>query len=94
MRKFLPIVLAFLMSVVVSAKEIKRPTSFNYLRAEEAVDNGDVEEALQYLQKELADNPKNGYAYFRMAWIFLQKDENGQALTNIEKALKLLPKKD
>lgn len=90
----MPVVLALFFSIVMSAKDIKRPDSFNYLRAEEAIENGDYDEALQYLQKELAENPKNGYAHFRVAWIYLNKNENGQALSSVDKALKFLPKKD
>lgn len=86
--------LVLLLAFAMYAKDIKRPNSYNYMRAEEAVNNGNLDEALDYLQKELADNPKNGYAYFRTAWIFLQKGENGNALSNVEKALKFLPKKD
>lgn len=86
--------LVLLLAFAMYAKDIKRPNSYNYMRAEEAVNNGNLDEALDYLQKELADNPKNGYAYFRTAWIYLQKGENGNALSFVDKALKFLPKKD
>lgn len=86
--------LVLLLAFAMYAKDIKRPNSYNYMRAEEAVNNGNLDEALDYLQKELADNPKNGYAYFRTAWIFLQKGENGNALSFVDKAIKFLPKKD
>lgn len=94
MKRFFLTTLVLLLAFAMYAKDIKRPNSYNYMRAEEAVNNGNLDEALDYLQKELADNPKNGYAYFRTAWIFLQKGENGNALSNVEKALKFLPKKD
>lgn len=86
--------LVLLLAFAMYAKDIKRPNSYNYMRAEEAVNNGNLDEALDYLQKELADNPKNGYAYFRTAWIYLQKGENGNALSFVDKAIKFLPKKD
>ncbi|RRD00253.1 tetratricopeptide repeat protein [Prevotella sp. OH937_COT-195] len=94
MKRFWAALLVLSLAIALSAKDIKRPDSYNYLRAEEAIENGEFNEALQYLQKELAVNPKNGYAYFRTAWINLQREENGLALSNIEKALRYLPKKD
>ena len=94
MKRFCITTLVLLLAFAMYAKDIKRPDSYNYMRAEEAVNNGNLDEALDYLQKELADNPKNGYAYFRTAWIYLQKGENGNALSFVDKALKFLPKKD
>ena len=74
--------------------DIKRPQTYNYMRGVEAINNSNPEEALEYLNKELSENPKNGYAY---AWIGVVRDyksEYGRALTAINQALKLLPKKD
>lgn len=74
--------------------DIKRPQTYNYMRGVEAINNSNPEEALEYLNKELSENPKNGYAY---AWIGVVRDyksEYGKALTAINQALKLLPKKD
>ena len=44
------------------AKDIKRPDSYNYTRGVEAASERHYEEALEYLNKELKDNPENGYA--------------------------------
>ena len=38
------------------AQNIKRPDSYNYSRGVEAIQNNNVEEALEYLNKELKDN--------------------------------------
>lgn len=48
------------------AQNVKRPATHNYNRGEEAIQNNNAEEALEYLNKELDNNPNNGYA---LAWI-------------------------
>ena len=77
------------------AKTIEsRPDSYNYLRGVEAVQNGNNEEALEYLNKEISENPKNGYAYSWIAMIREQQDEYGRALSAANLSIKHLPKKD
>ena len=44
----------------------KEPESYNYKRGCEAASDGNTDEAMKYLQAELDENPKNGYAW---AWI-------------------------
>lgn len=44
-------------------KEIKRPDSYNYSRGVEAYDNDNPSEAIDYFNREVAVNKKNGYAY-------------------------------
>lgn len=76
------------------ARNIKRPDSYNYTRGVEAVQNNNAEEALEYLNKELEDNPDNGYA---LAWIAIVRnyqEEYGRALTAADLAIKKIPKKD
>lgn len=75
------------------AKTIEsRPDSYNYLRGVEAVQNGNNEEALEYLNKEISENPKNGYAYSWIAMIREQQDEYGRALSAANLSIKHLPK--
>ena len=52
------------------------------------------QEALDYFNKDLADNPKNGYSYSWIAHLRLVNEEYGKALTAVEQAIKNLPKKD
>lgn len=71
-----------------------RPESYNYQRGWEAMENNNVEEALEYFTKDIQDNPKNGYSY---AWIALLRahiEEYGRALTAADTSIKLLPQKD
>ncbi len=53
-----------------------------------------LDAALNYFNKELEDNPKNGYAFSCIAMIRHAQDEYGRALTAADMALKNLPKKD
>ena len=46
-----------------NAQNIKRPDSYNYNRGIESLQNDNIEEGIDYLNKELSENPDNGYAY-------------------------------
>ena len=56
--------------------------------------NENYDEALEYFQKEVSADAKNGYAYSWMALIYQSKEEYGMALTSVNNALKYIPKKD
>ena len=58
-------IMAFIPSFSQDSK-VKRPDSYNYQRGVEAIQQENSEEALEYLNKEIKDNPKNGYAF---SWI-------------------------
>lgn len=81
-------------SSTVYADNIKRSDSYNYTRGVEAINNNNTEEALEYLNKEIAEHPDNGYAF---AWIALVRNHNeefGRALTASNVAVKKIPAKD
>lgn len=93
MRKYLIVAMLFCCSIAF-AQNVKRPDTYNYNRGVEAIQNNNTEEALEYLNKELNDNPDNGYA---LAWIALVRnyqEEYGRALTAVDLAIKHIPKKD
>ena len=48
------------------AQNVKRPESYNYQRGLEAMQEEKIEEAIDYFNKDLQENPKNGYSY---SWI-------------------------
>lgn len=52
------------------AQKINRPDSYNYTRGLEAFQNNNFEEASDYLNKEINENPDNGYARVWMAIIY------------------------
>lgn len=92
---FTLLTLALLFTATAFAdKEIKRPDTYNYNRAMEEISNENYDEAMTYLQKEIEADKKNGYAYFWVSVLQMDKGANGYALSNINTAIKLLPKKD
>lgn len=67
MKRFIIILVIYInITNIVWAQNVKRPDTYNYNRGVEAIQNNNAEEALEYLNKELEDNPDNGYA---LAWI-------------------------
>lgn len=95
MRIGLLIVAIACVSLSVRAQEgSKSLDSYNYHRGLEEMKNANYGEALDYFDKEIESNPKNGYAHFCIAAISSHYEEYGRALTSVDLALKYLPKKD
>ena len=94
MKRIVSLLLLAVCATIVCAKEPQRPNSYNYQRGVEAVNNDNDEEGEKYLEKEIAENPKNGYAYAWLATIEWRKDEAGNAIYSLNKALKYIPKSD
>ena len=94
MKRIVSLLLLAVCATIVCAKEPQRPTSYNYQRGVEAVNNDNDEEGEKYLEKEIAENPKNGYAHAWLAAIEWRKDEAGNAIYYLNKALKYIPKTD
>lgn len=94
MKRMLSVLLMAVCATLVSAKQPQLPTSYNFQRGIEAIDNGNQEEGEKYLLKEIEDNPKNGYAYAWLSSIEYDRDEIGNAITTLQLALKYLPKSD
>jgi clan AA aspartic protease (TIGR02281 family) len=80
--------------MTVKAQDIKRPESYNYTRAVEAIQQENYQEALDFLNMEIEENPKNGYAFAWIAAIRQHYQEYGRAITALDQALKYIPKKD
>ena len=78
----------------LEAQNVKRPVSYNYQRGLEAMQEEKFDEAIDYFNKDIQENPKNGYSYSWLAHIRLAKEEYGKALTASDLAIKNLPKKD
>ena len=78
----------------VEAQNIKRPESYNYQRGLEAMQEEKNDEAIDYFNKDLKENPKNGYSLSWIAHLRLLQENYGRALTAADLALKYLPKKD
>lgn len=91
---FLVVTAAFLACSTCFAKEPKRPESYNYQRGIELIQSEKLDEGIDFLNKELRQNAKNGYADAWLAAAYAQKKEKGTALHYAEEALKHLPKTD
>ena len=76
------------------AQDRKELTTPNMVQAISAYQNNDYAEMARYLQAELSQNNKNGYAYSQLAYVYWLYDEYGDALTMSNLALQYLPKKD
>ena len=77
-----------------SKKKGNDKEAYALMRGNEAFNNGEVLDARDWYQKEVSENPDNGYAYLFLATAQASNNELGAALSNAEKALKKLPKKD
>lgn len=81
-------------STILLAKTPKQPDSYNYQRGVELVNDDNWDEGIEFLEKELQVNPKNGYAMAWMAAAYASKDERGTSIHYITEAQKYLPKSD
>lgn len=90
------ILLSFLIacSSALYADNIKRPVNYNYTRGLEAIQNNNLEDAVNYLNKEIAEHPDNGYAFAWLALVRNYYEEYGRALTAANIAVKKIPSKD
>ena len=93
-RHLLTLALSLGLSVLASAQKAEQlQNSYNYLRAVEIVQNdGDHNEAIEYLNKEIAEHPKNGYAYFLIGSLYSNADMMGEAIEPTNKAIQYLQK--
>lgn len=92
---FAIVIILFASDSVFSKQETKNfEESNNLLRGIEAVENYQLEEAIEYFDKEIEENPENGYAHYWIAYIRAYDDNLGMALTSVNLAIKHLPKKD
>lgn len=88
------LVLGIVVPVNVNAQKAEElQNSYNYKRALEIIDsNGDENEALGYLSKEVAEHPNNGYAYYMIGMLYSENGQPGDAIEPMDKAIALLKK--
>ena len=79
-------------TIMMFAQQTTDAGSYNFLRGVEEVLNYNYSDALKYLNKDIEENPTNGYAYAYIASAYYNTDKYGEALTAAQKALKYLPK--
>lgn len=76
------------------AKGFKEPESYSYLRGKEAFEDNNLQDALNWFEKEIKEHPDNGCAYVYMAIIRSDNEEYGKAFSAVNQAIKYLPAKD
>jgi clan AA aspartic protease (TIGR02281 family) len=81
-------------SLSADGQKSKEPDTYNYKRGVEAFNNNNSQEALDYFNKEISDNPHDGYAFFYVSVLRFGNNDFGAALTAVNSALKYLPSKD
>ena len=96
MKRFIITIFSLLFTLFsnVSAQDVKQPESYNYVRGIESVEAKNYKEAMEFFKKEIVENPKNGYAYAWMSVINQHYEDYGRAISEIDLAIKYLPKKD
>ena len=94
MKRTILTLTAILCCIIGFAKEPKRPDSYNYQRGCELINDEKLDEGMEFLNKELQQNPKNGYAYAWMASAMALEEEYGNAIYYYEQAIKYIPKSD
>ena len=93
MRKLFVAVLS-LVSMSLYAGEKNQQLSYNLQKGMEAAGEGKYSDALNYISKELSQNPSNGYAYMLATSIYTDNEVYGRAMKSAELAIKYIPKKD
>ena len=96
LRRLLGVLFVFLFALLpLAAQKGKDFEDYNVQRGFEMLQNDeDLDEALKQFQTALEKNPRNGYAHFFIGLIRLNNNENGNALSAFDLAVKHLPKKD
>ena len=75
-------------------EKAKKYETYNYLRGMESLEEDDYSTALSFFQKDVEQNPKSGHAHLMIALSQAALGEQGEAMSAVEKAIGLLPKKD
>lgn len=95
--KLKSILLTLFALVSISSVSFAQPQgkqSYNFTRALEEAKKGNNDDAMDYLAKEVRENPNNGYAHMTMAILQADAENYNDAMTSINLAIKKLPKKD
>lgn len=92
-KKILSFVLVLLLTLPLSAQ--KKQLSYEYQRAVEALtEHNDEEKAIEYFQKDLTKDPKNGYSWYWMSVVYYNNSRYGDALETANNALRYIPSSD
>ena len=94
MKKIIPIIFICLLPIMALGQDRKGMQTAKMNRAIQAYNNRDIPEMKLHLNREISENPNNGYAYAWLAYAQSIDNEYKVAIDNATKALKYIPKKD
>lgn len=77
-----------------SFAQLQGKQSYNFTRALEEAKKGNKADAMDFLSKEVSENPNNGYAHMTMAILQADAENYNDAMISVNLAIKKLPKKD
>lgn len=83
-----------IISLLLITIQLSFAQSSNYTEAMDAYKAEEYEKSLEYLNRELNDNPQNAEAYYYRAIIYRRQDKNALALTNINSSIKYFSPKE
>lgn len=94
MKKIIISLIALIVIAGSGMAKVDYTNTYNMYRAYEEAGKENYTEALSFFDKEIVENPKNGYAYLGKAAILFEQKHYDEVITSINKSLRLLPKKD
>lgn len=94
MKRLVTVMMVALMTTVsVCAQRVKRYDTATLNRAEELMNEGNLNGSLACFDAELKEHPKNPYAWFLMTTVYMEMGRYDEAMPAIDKALKYMPKR-
>lgn len=93
-KSLLLTIIAIVSISTVSLAQPQGKQSYNFTRALEEAKMGNNADAMDYLSKEVSENPNNGYAHMTIAILQADAENYNDAMNSINLAIKKLPKKD
>ena len=79
---------------LLNAQEVSRPQSEDYIQGVTALNSGDLEKAYNCLNREIENNPENGYAHCYMSLICNACNDIVLAMQAANSSLELIPEND
>lgn len=93
MKKLVIVMMVALMATgSVCAQRVKRYDTATLNKAEELMNEGKLDESLTVFKVELEEHPKNPYAHFLMATVYMELRQYNDAMSAIDKAIKHMPR--
>lgn len=94
MKRLVTVMMVALMATVsVCAQRVRRYDTATLNRAEELMNEGNLNGSLACFDAELKEHPKNPYAWFLMTTVYMEMGRYDEAMPAIDKALKYMPKR-